>query len=79
MYICTPQKRFRGLRPRHLFCGFLCSGYKYISRTKVPTTYICVLLTCRESPSTLSGKRKFEQSRRPPFPPRILAKFMKWW
>ena len=23
-----PQKRCRGLRPRHLFCGFLCSGYE---------------------------------------------------
>ena len=22
-----PQKMWRGLRPRHLFCGFLCSGY----------------------------------------------------
>ena len=23
-----PQKRCRGLRPRHLFCAFLCSGYE---------------------------------------------------
>ena len=24
-----PQKRWRGLRPRHLFCGFLCIGFEY--------------------------------------------------
>ena len=23
-----PQKRWRGLRPRYLFCGFLCIGFK---------------------------------------------------
>ena len=23
-----PQKRCRGLRPRHLFCGFLCIGFE---------------------------------------------------
>ena len=28
-----PQKRWRGLRPRHLFCGFLCCGFEYHQHT----------------------------------------------
>ena len=27
--LAAPQKRCRGLRPRHLFCGFLCWGCEY--------------------------------------------------